>query len=96
METKHTKGEWIIKPSASELYSDIQTQDGKRICECKSYGEGFNDATEDEREANAKLIAAAPELLKALIDCLYLIDQHDKTGVKAFEKAKLAIKKSTE
>lgn len=67
---KHTKGEWSIHTSEQTkyLYSMIYSND-VRIAEVKSYGncDTFNDATFEERLANEKLIAAAPELLEALI-----------------------------
>lgn len=71
METKHTKGEWTIySPKHTvKLYSYIYAGD-VRIAEIKSFGknEHFNDATFEEKEANAKLISAAPDMLEALIE----------------------------
>lgn len=71
METKHTKGQWHIESQelTKHLYSVVYCGD-IRIAEVKSFGknEQFNDATIEEKEANAKLIAAAPELLVALIE----------------------------
>lgn len=68
MKTKHTKGEWIIGVKYSEYESTIVSKDGKRIAEVKSYPNNgiLNDVSKSERIANAKLIAAAPEMLKAL------------------------------
>lgn len=72
METKHTKGEWTITNSW-ECESTIQTTNGIRIAKIKSFGQndGFNDPTFEEKEANAKLIATAPELLSALNDLIF-------------------------
>ena len=62
-EFKGTKGEW-------NLSEDIN--DNERVCIVSESNDNFIDvwslnlATEDEMRANAKLIAAAPELLKAL------------------------------
>jgi hypothetical protein len=65
---KHTQGEWIINHSTS--YEDtITNTDGVRIAEVKSFPAsslGFTDATPEEREANSRLIIAAPELLEQL------------------------------
>ena len=70
MKTKHTKGQWIIKSTkdTNSLYSMIYSGE-VRIAEVKSFGKDskFNDATYEEKEANAKLIAAAPDMLEALI-----------------------------
>lgn len=66
METKHTKGEWVLDVAPTSLESTITSTNGKRICDVKSYRDiYFNDPCEEERDANAKLIAAAPELLDA-------------------------------
>jgi hypothetical protein len=69
---KHTQGEWLIINN-SRFEDAIKNNNGVRIAEVKSYpseenedGFKFNDATVEERVANAKLIAAAPELLYAL------------------------------
>ena len=62
METKHTQGKW-------ELQKDnciINIYGGAIICQMGSANN--NDV---EKEANAKLIASAPELLEAL-QCAYL------------------------
>lgn len=68
METKHTKGEWIIKDEHYSIESTIISDNGERIAVAKSYPKSanLNDVSESERIANAKLIAAAPEMLKAL------------------------------
>lgn len=63
----HTKGEWKVKERTGPFAVDILANN-KRVCEVKSFGVGFNDPIEEEADANAKLIAAAPELLKALVD----------------------------
>ena len=55
---KHTQGEWYAKEG--QIYP-IET--GKTLALIPYY-----DGTE-EQEANAKLIAAAPELLEALKSC---------------------------
>lgn len=67
METKYTKGEWKIETAHSKLPKDcttyyIFTSHDMAICE-------FTRANhiKEETEANAKLIAAAPELLEALL-----------------------------
>ena len=66
--TKHTQGEWVI----SETYLDgcfstvitKETATGERNIICDIW-----DMDTEEGRANAKLIAAAPDLLKALEVC---------------------------
>ena len=75
METKHTKGEWVYNKYTPCDYGVYSTE-----------GRGNDIAlvrgSDDEAEANTKLIAAAPDLLNA---CIELINQKDN-GVKINEK----------
>lgn len=98
MKTKHTQGEWnaveyagfwIIK---TENYYDS----GYDVLSCEEVGER-------EAEANAKLIAAAPDLLEALqkIDSYFFDsegkDQYlSKKQLDILETIKEVIKKATE
>jgi len=59
METKHTQGEW-------KVFADtIQNEQGKIAEVCTQ-----NQICKNNWEANAKLIAAAPDLLNACIESL--------------------------
>lgn len=72
MKTKHTTGEWNAKDS--EVYSLIT---GNTIARCDIGGK------DETTEANAKLIAAAPELLEALqnfVESIDLIVEGQKIG----------------
>lgn len=82
METKHTKGKWsLVRKDNKTVYlcmtdkakGDAESTYGwydlHKIC---LYGSGLNQSpitkeNQQEAEANAKLIAAAPELLEALM-----------------------------
>lgn len=70
METKHTPGEWVNPKLAPE---DVAREsDYTSICTMSSGV--WND---EERMANARLIAAAPDLLAALELCLEELDSCD-------------------
>lgn len=73
METKYTKGEWKLTNNPAELidknlYQD-KVYDEENNLLAKTYAENAVEA-----EANAKLIAAAPELLKQIKDMYDLVE----------------------
>lgn len=81
MESKHTPGPWFVPegPYISGLSVEVQGNDAAVLCPgsggARSYTNTICDVTwsgTDEWEANARLIAAAPDLLDALdamLDC---------------------------
>jgi len=87
---KFTPGDWSTGPAWI-----VKSDDGNHICDCSlSYIIGPH-----QQEANARLIAAAPELLEALQN---LLDYCESTSNgepgwprDAPEKAKAAIAKAT-
>ena len=88
---KHTKGKWRIKNKIN-----IKTINGKCIADIWGF-----DVTEKEIEANAKLIASAPELLESLIELenivSLLVDFDGKSVYKdETKKARNTIKKATQ
>lgn len=92
---KYTKGNWIPEERQTNLEVTIYSNN-KRICEVKSYSyEGSNDPTTEEADANAKLIAAAPDLL---IAALKIKEEIDTEGLLqgSWEQMLVAIKKATE
>ena len=102
METKskHTPGPWKVFNSKYADKPGIETDDetfsvvvfGKISESC-----GVDGRTEDEKQANAKLIAAAPDLLEALQAIVnWLESPADALSDKDFNAAKEAIKKATE
>ena len=62
MKTQHTQINWKIDDAKDLPLAIIEdTEDGYGICEL--------DLLHENKETNAKLIAAAPELLEALKQC---------------------------
>ena len=95
MEFKGTQGEWKIKNTISDLATNICV--GKtRIAEVKHYfGEGFpDDPKKEEGTANAKLIAASPDLLKACIEFLKKCDNGTARSVKSYKQMSYAVNKA--
>lgn len=93
---KHTPGLWIssINPfdQSVEVYSEVKTKlgDFQMIASCDVL-----NVPQEEREANAALIAAAPDLLEALKLCAPLLQVHnDGPWLAASTKAMDAILKA--
>ena len=91
---KHTRGQW--QASLDETYA-VREADGGLVAICTNlrglHGMGGRRGG-DEVAANARLIAAAPELLEALIDASLALRIGHRTTY-ALEKARAAIAKAT-
>ena len=73
MSMKHTPGPWAHKPRARDGHVDIVCKGHAEFVHvgCPHVEKPILDyPTDDEQTANARLIAAAPELLEALKDLL--------------------------
>ena len=71
-ETKHTPGPWRVAPRSDyPEHADINVDAGTR-----GYVALCGKAGDEEAEANARLIAAAPELLDALRETLRALESH--------------------
>lgn len=98
METKHTKGEWEVSTQGKNgifILAKNPTDMGKDAV-CRIYTENSH---KHSSEANAKLIAAAPELLEALVELLNSTYPNYKSIDDSKHPANLslnAIKKATE
>ncbi len=96
-EFKGTKGEWnAINQHSFE--TKINCGD-IRIAQAKHYNTGeddgfMNDPKPEEGQANAKLIAAAPDLLRELINMVQCLDTQSLRD-RDVHSAKIAIEKAT-
>lgn len=77
---KHTKGPWIARPdvldfktNAIDIVSKQVTNLGDQISVATVFGSTVYD--EDQKIANAQLIAAAPEMLEALENLIAAVDR---------------------
>jgi hypothetical protein len=90
MKTAHTESPWFSKSNIVWRYSDKEP-----ICVVSNY------SNEKEQEANARLIAAAPELLEVLKYVLPILEDNNLTfgddfAKEAFNRAEQAITKATQ
>jgi hypothetical protein len=83
---KHTGGTWLAaaKPSSVVGWPIISSP----LARCVANVHG----TDEESKANARLIAAAPDLLEAL---QYVLSAHGEQLTDAFDQARKAIAKAT-
>lgn len=74
--TRHAPGPWVVNPDSRKECKQnyrIESEAGNTICVC-STGWGVDDRA----EANACLIAAAPDLLANLIALLTLTERYEE------------------
>lgn len=80
METKHTKGEWAVNSANKQ---EVNSYNGISIADCsKSVVIEVR-----EKEANAKLIAAAPEMLEAIIKAKEMMETARKYMPKSIKNS---------
>lgn len=88
--SKHTPGPWDYWQGAGigdESHAEIIAADGEIVIA------GFNNMIE-QGEANARLIAAAPDLLEALVDSLCALEVCGRDFDHVMGKARAAIAKA--
>lgn len=109
-EFKFTKGEWSVDKTAIKCYNtvvgftatlisrvDVTRLEGESWLDMDKRTEPDRIGCKIEEEANSKLIAAAPDLLYALINLVEIVDTlpEDKSILTALDNAKRAIDKAT-
>ena len=82
--SKHTPGPWIVcTPSDSTDYLCIE-EDSQLVGEASTIAEvnlGGEGISEQIGSANARLIAAAPELLEVLYECKSFLETQKEFGL---------------
>lgn len=75
METKHTPGPWTVTADGAGWHIECAPERVHSVAYIRAeIGEEDPDTSDDEKEANASLIAAAPELLAALQEVTMMLD----------------------
>ena len=97
MTTSHTPGPW----ETQELEYSFRVVDHRamkfnnsRICDVQHWSAGIRGPDREEARSNARLIAAAPDLLEALKELLDQ-DDHGQDEIWVRNKARAAIAKAT-
>ena len=86
MSNQHTPGTWAIYVNApSDVVIRKMSKDGYELCAIARVSSGY---------ANARLIAAAPELLAALESMLHLRKMPDEVAECVLDRAVAAIAKA--
>jgi hypothetical protein len=77
--SKHTPGPWTVEPpsdQAPHMWITAPTSSGIAKVETCDYDDGRGERLTDEDFANARLIAASPELLAALKEAVEIIEEY--------------------
>ena len=88
---KHTPGPWFVNYLDGERYSIVDNKDMGAFSGIAIVA--FHDDAEGETKANARLIAAAPELLEALKQAVAWMDG-ERTPINALVNARKIIAKA--
>lgn len=102
MTTQHTPGPWkggfaITGSNGNPVCRVVSTAKWESKTDALKYGcGGFSQKTSNEEAtANAKLIAAAPDLFEALLDVCVARNGDEAEKERAWDKAHAAIDKAT-
>jgi hypothetical protein len=93
--SKHTPGPWKLygpkklRPQFSKIILEVQDANGLPVIPWTGFE---NDRTKSENRANARLIAAAPALLEALIVMVDNFGPTPSDDVRGLGEARAAIK----
>lgn len=88
MTSKHTPGPWTYQENSDVYTHIVRGATNSLICQ-------LAQSTHVEIEANARLIAAAPELLEAAMAFIAPFDGIEVVGGSEIAKARAAIAKAT-
>jgi hypothetical protein len=91
----HTKGPWSVYVKLGAIQVDIgASPSGERPCIVPWNGFDSNDLSLKKNIANAHLIAAAPDLLKACQEFVRKCDAGEARSKRSYQQMKAAIDKA--
>lgn len=93
-ESKHTPGPWHVGQGGNRHANRVWTLDMRPVVNLCSIGMGPADI-DPEAQANARLIAAAPDLFEALQQCLGSLRALGAENGHAAEAARTALSRAT-
>ena len=96
-DTQHTPGPWHICEVSAALNRSPLIRDAQGMALAETFRPNNSQASQINRDANARLIAAAPEILDALAEMLADADtlQEPYRNEAVCERARAAIAKAT-
>lgn len=89
--TKHTPGPWH---HTGREFNDVRDSDDELVAVALHLRVGQPERSVQEAEANARLIAAAPDLLEMLVEAANFIQPYN-VGQELLERIDAAIAKAT-
>jgi hypothetical protein len=92
----HTKGPWGAWVKGGTIQIDNRGGDGRNPSVVNWRGLDGNDLSQRTNKANARLIAAAPDLLEALRSLVENLTEGDFISETRIDAAKAAISRATE
>lgn len=97
----HTPGPWAYRPDKYDDWGTVKGGDGFVICQARDYRFSDDDHLSECRrngvdpwEANARLIAAAPDMLEALKEFVARVDRGEVRSKKTYTAFKALIAKA--
>jgi len=90
MSAKHTPGPWTASWSAYDEGRYV-VKAGQPTNRVLARFDGDGDGPDEQSIADAHLIAAAPDMLTALIECIHIIERHT---FKDCDRARAAVAKA--
>ena len=99
MTTAHTPAPWTVRDGhehSEDCPLNVWATDGRIVAAVVGMGDYLLEPATEEGQANARLIAAAPDLLAALRDLLAGMEQHgaEKWMPHRMDRARAAITKA--